>query len=234
MASWTAGAGSRATLVHTVDVNWQSGNQSSLHVNTYVAVSGGSGITNNVGDANWNVNTAGVSPSSNFTYSGWSNNNYGLNTYDVTVNHDANGYCTVGVHAYVNGANPPFFTAASIDTSLGLPRIALAPSIAAITADTIKPTAARLGAEFNNFGHGTSASFTMYYRLVGSSTWINLGTQGDVGGYNYWNLTGLTPNKMYEYYVMASNNNGDQSTLGTSTFKTKPTSGMIAVLQAVL
>lgn len=236
MASWTAGAGTRATLVHTVDVNSQNAatNQSSLHVNTYVNVFGTSGITDNAGDANWNVNTAGSgSRSSNFNYS-WGNGDHGLDTYDITVNHDVNGNCTIGVHAFVDGRNSPFFVSASIDTSLGIPRLALAPAILAIIADTITPTSARLGGELSSYGHGTTANMNMYYRLQGSGTWIDLGNQGDAAGYNYWSVTGLQPGKTYEYMMNAWNNNGDGASSSTQTFKTKSASGMITVMQAIL
>lgn len=232
MSAWTAGSGSRATLVHTVDVNWQniSTNQTSVHVNTYVNISAGSTVTNNVGDANWNVNTAGYAPGSNFTYS-WGAGDHGLNTYDTTVNHDANGNCTIGVHAYVNGANSPYFTASSIDTSLALPRLALAPSINGISSDTITTNSVRLGSELNNLGHGTSAAARFYYRIQGSgSAWSQTADQNDVAGWNYWAVTGLSTAKTYEYFVRWWNNNGDTADSSTSTFQTK--SGVKVILSS--
>lgn len=235
--AYTAGSGSRATLVHGVDVVSQdaNANTSYIHVYTYVAISGGSGITNNVGDANWNVNTAGSgSRGANFTYSGVSGTNFGLDDFYITVGHDVNGNCTVGYHAYANGANSPYWTAASIDGSQGLSRLAKAPGIAGIIADTIKTTSVRLGGEITDFGHGTGANMNMYYRLQGSGTWIDLGNQTDAAGYNYWNVTGLQANKTYEYMMNVWNNNGDGASSSVSTFKTQAASGMIGVLAGLM
>ena len=238
MATWTAGAGSRATLAQDVTINWQnaSANQSSLHVYTYINVSTTTGI---YGTGSWNVQTAGVNRSNGFSYNPWPGPaSYGLDTYDITVTHDVNGNYTSSVYAYVYSGNSPYFTSATINTSWGLPRLPLAPSLAAMTADTIKSTSARLGAEINNYGHGTSATFEMYYRLQGTGTWISLGQQGDVGGYNYWYPTGLTPGKTYEYYAACWNNNSgqggsDSASFGVQTFKTQAVSGMISVIQRI-
>lgn len=236
MSYWgqTVGAGTRANLTHTIDINWQSGNQTSLHVNTYVTVHDTTTLFDGVGDANWNVNTAGSGTrGANFTYS-WSNGDHGLDSFDITVNHDANGNCSVGAHAYVNGTTSQF-GAASIDVGgIGLPRIALAPGIYGITADTITPTSARLGGEITGYGHGTSANMNMYYRVRGSSSWIDLGNQGDAAGYNYWNVTGLTPGVTYEYTMNVWNNNGDGVQSSVQTFKTQVVSGMLSVIQGLL
>lgn len=236
MAQWSAGAGSRATLVHDVSVigSNTAGNYSTIRVQTWAAISGGSGITNNVGDANWHVTSGGNNVSSAFTYSGWSGQWYGLNSYDMNVGHDVNGNCTIGVYAYVNGANGPYFTAASINTSMGLARLPLAPAIAARTADQIKPTSVRLGTEISSNGHGTSSACRFYYRLQGSGTWLQTGDQSDTAGYNYFNVTGLKPGKTYEYFARWWNNNGDTADSSQGTFKTKSISGMVTVLTGLL
>lgn len=237
MAAYSAGAGTRATLWHTVDVNSQNAaaNQSSLHVNTYIAVTGGTGITNMVGDAVWHVATAGGGGGpTNFTYSGWSGANYTLNTYDITVNHDVNGNCTISVYAHANGANSPYFTSATVSTNLALPRLALAPTISSTIADTITATSVRLGGEISSHGHGTSTTHTMYYRLSGSGSWTSAGAQSDTSGYNYWTITGLQPGKTYQYYMNSTNNNGDSANSSTQTFATKAVPSMAALLVGLL
>ena len=175
----------------------------------------------------------------------WSNagpwNTSATASFDVSIRNatffvgvDANGNSGYNLNAVISlDFNSPYNT---IDTSgsESLPRIALAPGISALTVDTIKPTTARLGAEINGFGNGTSATFNMYYRVSGVGSYINAGAQGDVGGFNYWNLTGLKPGKTYQYYTTCANNNGDTATSGVQTFKTLPVSGMIAVIKGLI
>lgn len=147
------------------------------------------------------------------------------------ITHDANGNQNwqLGIQA-VSLFSPS--TSAGTSGVWGLDRIPLAPGIAAITADTIKPSSARLGGEITGYGHGTSANMNMYYRLQGSGTWIDLGNQGDVGGFNYWTPTGLKPGKTYEYIMNVWNNNGDFAQSSVQTFKTKPLSGMIGIMRS--
>lgn len=113
-------------------------------------------------------------------------------------------------------------------------RIGVAPPIVGLTADQIKPTTARLGGEIGSYGKGTSATLQMFIRLQGAGGWTDLGAQGDVGGYNYWNPTGLKPGKTYEYFVRAWNNNGDTGDSGVQSFKTQPVSGMLTVARGVI
>jgi hypothetical protein len=146
---------------------------------------------------------------------------------------DANGYASYGLNAYID---LDFNTPATISTggSEGMPRIAKAPSINSLTHDSVKTTTARLGAEISGYGHGTAAAFEMYYRQQGVGGYISLGQQGDVGGYNYWNVSGLQPGKTYEYYVRCWNNNGDTAQTGVQSFRTTPQSGMIAVIRGLV
>lgn len=165
--------------------------------------------------------------------------NYAANFNDHTVTmatgsywvgHDANGNGSYGMNADVEVYQSGTSAASG---SEGLPRLPLAPGITALTVDTIKPTSARLGAEINGYGHGTSATFHMYYKLQGAGGWTSAGTQGDVVGFNYWTITGLKPGKTYEYYVSCYNNNGDTANTGVQTFKTKPISAMISVMKGI-
>lgn len=164
---------------------------------------------------NYSISTGGVQ------IAGWSGN----------IGHDANGNANPYIEYY---SNMPSTEMSRRGANWGLPRIALAPSISSVIADSITPTSARLGAEISSVGHGTSAAFDMYYRLQGNSTWIPLGHQDDVSGYNYWNATGLQPGKTYEYYCTCNNNNGDTATSSVHTFATKPIAGMVPILMGLI
>jgi len=160
----------------------------------------------------------------------WGTGNTILYQGDFTISHDANGNRSVGGSAYLDW----YYSSGTISGSINLARLPLAPSIAANTADQIKPTSVRLGTEINNVGHGTSASTHMLYRLQGTSTWSQTSDQADAAGYNYWTVTGLKPGKTYEYASVWWNNNGDTVQSGTQTFKTKSVPGMIPVLMGLL
>lgn len=150
--------------------------------------------------------------------------------YDGNIGHDANGnlYVTVGTYC-----NAPINDMAWSDIGWTLPRIPQAPTGITTIVDTIKPTSARLGTEITGYGHGTVAATHMYYRLQGSASWIQTGDQNDVGGYNYFTISGLKPGKVYEYYAQWWNNNGDYGQNGVQTFITKSIPGMIPVLMAL-
>lgn len=163
-----------------------------------------------------------------YNYAGnFSNHTVTMATGSFNVGHDANGNASYGgdahVSVYASGTT-------STSGSAGLPRIALAPTISSIISDTITPTSARLGGEISSVGHGTGATWEMFYRKQGNSTWISLGQQGDAAGYNYWTPTGLQPGTTYEYFGRVWNNNGDTSNSSVFTFKTQSLSGMIAVI----
>jgi hypothetical protein len=139
----------------------------------------------------------------------------------VVLGHDANGNCSFSIgglfhSGFASMGDLPYVG----DNGYALDRLALAPTISSLIADTITPVSARLGADLSSFGHGTSANWEMFYRKQGSGTWISLGVQANVGGYNYWNPTGLLPNSIYEYYSTCTNNNGDVATSSTQTFTT--------------
>jgi hypothetical protein len=200
-------------------LNWDSSTQASFHYKLSAEIR--NGANNTVGDASWNGTLNG-----GYDTNGWRT----LREFDVTINKDANGYLTVGVYGYINGANAPFVSSGSASFNVGTTRQGIAPTISAITSDTIKPTTARLGAELSSVGLGTSATWTMYYRLTGAGSWTSAGAQADAGGYNYWSLTGLKPGKNYQYYATCANNNGDTATSSTGTFKTKGLAGATVVM----
>ena len=167
-----------------------------------------------------------------YNYAGnFSNHTVTMATGSFTVGHDANGNASYSMNAHVAVYQTGTTSASG---SEGLPRLALAPSIAYNGADTIKPTTARLYTEINNYGHGTSAATHMLYRLQGVGGYTQTGDAGDVAGPNYFNISGLKPGKTYEYYSVWWNNNGDTATSGVQTFKTQPISGMVAVMKALL
>lgn len=216
-------------------LNWQDANSntSSIHLRVYLAVDNGYswsglGYFNAQGRINGSQVAAGGFPGSGAGPGTWI-----AIDYDTTVGHDVNGNWSGSAGASTQASWSGIGSGGG-DWGFALPRLALAPPIAGNVADTITPVSARLGAEISGYGHGTSAALEMFYRLQGSGTWISLGQQGDVAGYNYWNVTGLKPGKTYEYTFNVWNNNGDTASSATYTFKTKPISGMISVLQAIV
>lgn len=167
-----------------------------------------------------------------YSYVGnFSNHTVGMGSGSFNIGHDADGN-----GSYSGDAHVALYASGTSSTSgsAGLPRIALAPIISSLTADTIKPTSARLGVEISSVGHGTSATFHMYYRENGVGSYTDAGAQADAVGYNYWSITGLKPGKTYQYYTTCTNNNGDVTTSGIQTFKTQPVSGMISVMRGLL
>lgn len=223
------GLGANGTGHLTVGQNWNSSTQVSYHVHLWATIAGS---PYNSSGPSWNGNAGGVTGSGGWSYSG--GGTYNLWEFDYTYNKDANGNGTWNFYGYINGANSPYVTAGSTNFNMSPARIGIAPSITSVIVDTIKPTSARLGAELGNYGLGTSAAWIMFYRLQGSSTWINLGNQSDVAGYNYWSPTGLIPGNTYEFYAQSYNNNGDTSNSSTYTFKTTPISGMISVMTGLI
>ena len=229
MADFSLGSSGTGRL--EVWLNWDSSTQASFHYKLQAEIR--NGANNTVGDANWNGSlNGGHAGSGNWSYNsnGWRT----LREFDVTINKHANGYLTVGAYGYINGANGPYVGAGSTSFNVGTTRQGIAPTISATTADTIKPTSVRFGGELSSVGLGTSATWTMYYRLQGSGTWISAGSQADVGGYNYWTVTGLKPGKTYEYYAKAVNNNGDTRNSSTKTVKTKSVPGAAIVVMRLL
>ena len=192
--------------------------------------------------------TGGYSETGTFNGQAWLQGNVALNnttgsqtigagevtitaTWSGSVGHDANGNLSPFIEYYVN---QPATSMSRRGTNWGLPRIPLAPPITSVIVDTITPTSARLGAEIGGYGHGTSTNLEMFYRLQGSSTWISLGVQADVAGYNYWSTTGLAPGKTYEFITNATNNNGDGSQSATFTFVTQSIPGMVPILMGLI
>lgn len=230
MAQQDFGLGTYGTGHLYVGQNWNSSTQVSYHVRLW-CTTGGSAYNYGPGP-NWNGNAGGVGGSGNFSYS--SNGDHNLWEFDYTYNKDANGYGTWNFYGYIDGSNSPYVTAGSTNFNQSPGRIGVAPGIAYIGADLIKPTTARLYGEITGYGLGTSANMNMYYRLQGSGTWIDLGNQGDVGGNNNWYPTGLQPGKTYEQVMNVWNNNGDYAQSAVQTFKTIPVSGMISVMRGII
>jgi len=141
-----------------------------------------------------------------------------LTSWGGDIGHDVNGNLYMTIGDYINA---PANEATYADIGWTLPRIGLAPPITSITADTFTTNTARLGVEIGGYGHGTIAAMHMHYRKLGDSVWSTTADQNDVGGYNYWTITGLTTNTTYQYLASAWNNNGDINDSGIQTFSTK-------------
>jgi hypothetical protein len=222
--------GSYGTGHLTVSQNWNSSTQVSYHIRLWATTTGG---WYDYGPGpNWNGNAGGVGGSGGWSYTG--NGDHNLWEFNHTYNKNANGYGTWNFYGYINGNNGSAVGAGSTSFNVSPARIGVAPGIAGVTADSIKPTSARLGGDITDYGLGTSATLQMFIRLQGAGSWTDLGTQGNVAGYNYWNPSGLKPGKTYEYFLRVWNNNGDTANSGINTFKTQPVSGMIAVMRGLL
>lgn len=190
--------------------NWNNSDQVSMHYKLSAEIRGGAW---NAGPGpTWSGNIGGGHVGSgawSYTSNGWRT----LREFDVTFNKDANGNISIGVHGYINGANAPYVGAGEASWTHYPARIGVAPTIVANTADTITSTSVRLGTEISSVGKGTSAACRFYYKTPAAGSWTATGDQGDVGGYNYFNVTGLTPNQKYYRLARWWNNNGDQSDL---------------------
>lgn len=124
---------------------------------------------------------------------------------------DANGnYAGFGIGLYLN----VFFGAGDSTTNIGFSRSPLAPTISVNSSSAITPVAATLTGAVSNNGHGTSTTITYYYRVNGVGSYTNAGTGSSK------NLTGLTPNTNYQWYITATNNNGDTATGSVQNFTT--------------
>lgn len=219
------GLGSNGTGRLEVWQNWNASTQVSYHVKLSAIISGGA---YNFSGPNWNGNAGGVGGSGGWTYNGAGT--YVLWEFDYTYNKDANGYGTWNFYGYIDGQNSPYVTAGSTNFNMSPTRIGIAPTISSTTADTITATSVRLGGEISSHGLGTSTTHRMYYRVSGEGSYVDAGAQGDVGGFNYWTITGLQPGKTYQYYMTSTNNNGDVATSSTKTFTTKAVPSMAAML----
>lgn len=162
-----------------------------------------------------------------------SNSPVTLASWSGNVGHDANGNLSITLGDYINA---PVNEMVYGTKGWTLPRIALAPTISnvSVTPGTIGTTTVQLRAEISSIGHGTSATWTMYYRLLGAGSWTSAGSQTDGAGYNYWNLSGLKPGKTYQFYAKSVNNNGDTTNSSTYTFDTKAVAAMTPLLIGLL
>jgi hypothetical protein len=212
------GMGTLATGHLTVGQNWNSSTQVSYHIRLWCTTSGGA---YNYGPGpTWSGNAGGVGGSGGWSYSG--NGDHVVWEFDYTYNKDANGNGTWNFSGSMNGANSPYVTSGSTNFNMSPARIGIPPTWAAHSADTISVTTARLGCEISSHGLGTSSNMTMYTRILGDVSWTDWGNQGDVGGYNYWNVSGLRPGTTYQMVTNHWNNNGDYVQSPISTFTTLP------------
>jgi len=213
-------------------VNWQnaSTNQSRVHVRLIMRADPG---YSQAANTSYNVRINGGVIASGSRSVSLNGNSTVLIEGDVTVNHDVNGNWSGSFGGSLSSGYSGVGSGGA-DWAWSIPRLALPPTITSIIADTIKPTSARLGVEISSHGRGTSTNFEMFYRLLGSGSWISLGVQGDVGGYNYWTASGLSPGKTYQYVCNAVNNNGDFAQSSVNTFTTTPVSGMITVIKGLI
>jgi hypothetical protein len=188
-----------------------SGNSSLLALRQYI-YSTSSGVSQN---GSWDGRTYinGGQVNRNTPNANISNGQYLMNASDHWLGHDVNGNLSISVGSYCNA---PVNDMNHQNTGYTLPRIPAAPNIIANVSDQITDTTVRLGTEIDSLGHGTSAATRMYYKTPEAGGWTQTSDQGDVGGYNYWTITGLVSNKKYYRLARWWNNNGDTSDLPAS------------------
>lgn len=219
------------TWLNSQDVN---ANTSSIHLRVYLAVDSGyswSGLSSF--NAQGRINGVQVA-SGGFPGSGAGPGTWIAIDWDGTYGHDANGNLTLSAGASTQASWSGIGSGGGDYGGWVLPRLALAPVIVSNIADTITANSARLGTEISSFGHGTSAACRMYYREQGVGSYTATADQGDASGYNYFDISSLTPGKTYEYYAYWYNNNGDVSTSSVQTFSTLSVPGMVMVLGGLL
>lgn len=204
----------------TESLNWSNAanNQSSVHVSLVMrADSGYSQVANTSYDVRVNggvINSGSRSVSLN-------GNSTELIYGDITVTHDANGNWS---GSYGGGLSSSYsgVGSGSGDWAFSLQRLALAPTVSSTTSSNITTNSATVAGAVSSNGHGTSTTITYFYRLSGVGSYTNAGTGASI------NLTSLSPGKDYQWYITATNNNGDIATSGVQTFTTK--SGVKVIL----
>jgi hypothetical protein len=220
MADW--GMGTLSTGRLEAWENWNGSTQVSMHYKLSCEIRGGAWNTNGpTAGPYWEGSIGGGHAGNGY----WTYNSNGWRTlreFDVTFNKDANGYVNIGIYGHINGKNSPHVTSGSASWTHSPARIGIPPTWAAHSADTISVTTARLGCEIASHGLGTSSNMTMYTRILGDAGWTDWGNQGDVGGYNYWNVSNLRPGTTYQYVTNHWNNNGDYAQSPISQFTTLP------------
>lgn len=193
----------------SVQINYglasQGANSSVINWNLQLVNTGGGGSSSYF---NWSFNPGGLSGSGGWIYAV---NNTVFASGQFTVNHDVNGNGYVGMaggFSWYNGSG----TATQGYTP---PRIALAPTISSNASSAITTNSATLAGAVSSHGHGTSTTIRYYTRVSGVGSYVDRGTGATKA------LTGLSVNTTYQWYITATNNNGDVATGSVQTFKTK-------------
>lgn len=216
---------------------------------TYIQFNLSQGGQSNAGNGTTTVNWSAVVRDTHSTVSGtwdWSYNFYGyvsnsgsysasprsrtLGSGAVTVYHDANG------NAYVSGASwlDVYYGNATATQGLTPSKIYRSAGWSSSSSSNIKPTTATITNTVADWGIGTSHGHKMYYRIQGSgSGWTATSDEGSTNPKS-WNLTGLKPGKVYEYYGAQWNNNTSAVNGTTQTFKTKGIPGAITLLSGAI
>ena len=135
-----------------------------------------------------------------------------LTSWGGDISHDVNGNAYITIGDYINA---PANECTHSDIGWDLPRIALAPTISSTTSSDLTTNSATIASAVSSHGHGTSSTIRYYLRVSGVGSYVDKGTGSSKA------LTGLSPNTTYQWYITATNNNGDVQTSGVQTFTTK-------------
>ena len=214
-------------------VNWQiasqnvSGNYTTINWQAYFHFNGCDAELDN-GYVNTNVGTVWSNGGRVYNYSGnFTTRDQAISSGSFTVGADANGNSQLqfGLQMVVYASG----TSSGTSGVWNLDRIPQAPGLLGMTVDSITTNSARLGAEITSYGHGTSATLEMFYKLRTSGSYISLGVQADAAGYNYWTVTGLLPATLYDYICNVTNNNGDFAQFTAQSFTTLVNNTMVVM-----
>lgn len=208
-----------------VDVN---ANTSTVGVNLYLVLP--SGMSTNATEVG-SITLDGVSSSFNNGTVSRGPGTHLLHSYSRVLSHDANGYKTF---SYSGSFTSGWSSLGTLSTGGGsgvLDRLALAPSGLTQSVSNITTNSATVTLDISSLGRGTSAAHRLEYKLSTAGSYTQSASQDitDLAP-NTFNLTGLTPNKTYNYRQVVWNNNGDTATSTASNFTTKSGVKLITTL----
>jgi len=210
-------------IVYTLD--YQTGNQS--HISLYLQTFSDSGSYSQSGTWDPRLYINGGQVAGSTLSRTISNTPSTLTSWGGDLSHDANGNLSITIGQYINA---PVNEMTYGGITWNFPRIAIAPTIASVTASSVVATTATITTSISSNGNGSSTTVTTYYRVQGAGSWTSAGT-GTVA-----NLTGLIPGTTYQFYAYAENNNTDHTDTSGSpgSFTTLPVSGMAPLLMGLL
>jgi hypothetical protein len=214
-----------------VRYTWSNNGQSNtgngytnITVNCYALIRNGS----RTGGWDWNAQVEGSNGGSR-SVSGVTGD-FWMGSRNILIYHDADGNWYGAVGAWLD----VYYGNGTASDNVSMPKITRSASWSSASSSNIKPTTATISNTVADWGIGTSHGHKMYYRIQGSgSAWSSTSDETTTSPKS-WNLTGLKPGKVYEYYGAQWNNNTSAVNGTTQTFKTKGLAGPIVLLSGAI